>query len=196
MNLRTIALTGIASLAGFGLVGAGAHAVFTTNTYTQETISAGTAAVVTWSPDATNGCTTEAIAEEYPATCNTVTLGIGPVGSTFDSPIPVGVENNGNISVTVASLGWSQSTTFGADLGVCLNGGALGSYVYDGPLYGFTPNPYSFTGATLTPGNYATYNVEFFAGGPGSCGPYSQPALPNGDQGLSDTVTWTVDYNG
>jgi len=42
MKLNKIAMTGVMSLAGLGLVGAGAHAVFTQNTTSAQTLTAGT----------------------------------------------------------------------------------------------------------------------------------------------------------
>ena len=46
MKLRSVAMTGVLSLAGLGLVGAGAHAVFTTSTASNQTVTAGTAGPV------------------------------------------------------------------------------------------------------------------------------------------------------
>ena len=41
MKFKTIAMTGVMSLAGLGLIGAGAHAVFTTTTASSQTINVG-----------------------------------------------------------------------------------------------------------------------------------------------------------
>ena len=42
MKLRSVALVGVMSLAVLGLIGTGAHAVFTTSTTSSQTITAGT----------------------------------------------------------------------------------------------------------------------------------------------------------
>jgi len=203
MNLRTIAFSGVAGLTGLGLVGAGAHAAFTTATSSSQTITAGTAAAVTWSPDAQNGCTDQAIAQANPSTCSTVTLPLEVVGSTFDTTAyPIYVTNNGNISVTVTSLGVSDTnySGLGQDLGMCATGAALGAYQFNNAISAFAPNPYSgFTGATLaTSGDTAEYTADFFAGETSSvcgAGP-TVPALTNAQEGASDTITLTVGISG
>ena len=40
MRIRSVALIGVMSLAGLGLVGAGAHAIYTANTTSTETVTA------------------------------------------------------------------------------------------------------------------------------------------------------------
>jgi predicted ribosomally synthesized peptide with SipW-like signal peptide len=81
MKLKTMAMTGVMSLAGLGLIGAGAHATFTQNTTSQQQITAGTPQVVLSSADASNGCTTIAIAEANPGPCSgTLTLNPPAVG--------------------------------------------------------------------------------------------------------------------
>jgi len=64
-KIRTIATVGEMSIAALGLVGAGAHAVFTTITSSTQTIIAGTPSVVTWASDASNACDSEANAITY-----------------------------------------------------------------------------------------------------------------------------------
>ena len=65
MKLRTIGMTGVMSLAGLGLVGAGAHAVFTQNTTSRQTITAGTMHVTLHS-DSANTVVSLADNSDYP----------------------------------------------------------------------------------------------------------------------------------
>ena len=48
-------MTGVMSLAGLGLIGAGAHAAFNTTTTSNQTVSAGTLGVVLSGPTGTTG---------------------------------------------------------------------------------------------------------------------------------------------
>jgi len=45
MKLRFVAMTGVLSLAGLGLIGAGAHAAWTTNTTSNQQVSSGVLSV-------------------------------------------------------------------------------------------------------------------------------------------------------
>ncbi len=203
MNIRTIAFSGVAALAGLGLVGAGAHAAFTTSTASTQTIGAGSPAVALWAAGATNTCTTEAIALANPVTCNTITLPAGgPVGSTFDVPSAVGVVNTGNISVSLTSLlvSDSNSTGLGSELGFCITGLGMS---YNGQLNAFPDfnAPYpgdSFSGgSTLAPAASGAYQVDFYAGQASTvCGGNPNAALDESVVGQSDTVTLTVGYSG
>ncbi len=107
MKLRSVAMTGVLSLAGLGLVGAGAHAVFTTSTASNQTVTAGTAGpVYLYSPVALYGCTSAA------ADCTSITLPTaGPEGSTFDTALtPITVVNEGNIPVTESAMQLTDTT--------------------------------------------------------------------------------------
>jgi hypothetical protein len=202
MKLKTVAMTGVLSLAGLGLIGAGAHAAFTTSTASSQEINAGTPSLVTWAANATNGCTTQTIATENPTTCDQVTLTPGTVGSTFDEPSAIGVANIGDIAVNLTSFGLSDSdgpSAAGANLslqqgiGLCING------VYNGLLHAypnFNTGTNSVTPVALGIGANTTYYVDLYAGGTSTnCGG-SEPALPEGAVGGSDTVTITVGYTG
>jgi hypothetical protein len=178
-----MAVLGGLGVAAIALVGAGASAVFTTSTSSTQTITAGTPSVVTWSAAATNGCTTEAIAEAYG--CTSVTLPtVGPVGSTFDTTpgSAVYIVNNGNIPVTEAAIQLTDSTN-----------GTPGNYLQDQMYVCITSDPGSnpgwgipddativangllttgldlspsvtLTGPTLAPGGTDEYAVGFYAG--------------------------------
>jgi hypothetical protein len=201
MKLRTVAMTGVLSLAGLGLVGAGAHAVFTTSTASSQQINAGTPSVVTWASNATNvNCTTEALAKTNG--CTSITLSPGTVGSTFDEPSAIGVVNVGNIAVNLTSFAVSDSdglTPAGANaalqggLGLCIDG------VYNGLLAAypnFNTGTNSVTPVALGMGAATAYYVDLYAGGTSTYCGGSEPALPSGASGGSDTVTITVGYTG
>jgi hypothetical protein len=205
-KLRTIATVGVMSIAGLGLIGAGAHAIFTTTTASSQSINVGTATVVTWSADATNGCTTEAIAASNPATCQTVTLPVQKVGSTFDTtPSTVWVQNVGTLTVYEDSLGVSDNPdngTLQTELGLCIYSDS--TVVYNGALTGFPDfnavGGYQYPVATatanaLTVGQTDSYSADFYAGEISSqCGGAANDSLTNPAEGGSDTVTITPDY--
>ena len=46
MKIKSVAMIGVMSLAGLGLIGAGAHAAWTTNTSSAQQVTAGTITVV------------------------------------------------------------------------------------------------------------------------------------------------------
>jgi hypothetical protein len=131
MKFKTIAMTGVMSLAGLGLIGAGAHAVFTTSAASSQTITAGVPAVAMWASNASNGCTSQAIAEANTTTCSSITLTAATVGSTFDAASDIGVVNVGDIAVNLTSFSVSDSPnndTLQSGLGLCIDG------VYNGLL--------------------------------------------------------------
>jgi len=209
MKLRTVAMTGVLSLAGLGLVGAGAHAVFTTTTSSSQTISAGTPAVALWASNAAVPCTSQANAEANPVTCQSITLTApAAVGSTFDAASDIGVVNVGTIAVNLTSFAVSDSDSLAATaangyleygLGLCINS-VYNGLLTDYPNYDSSPNP----GTPVTPvalgsyGTTTTYGVDLYAGGsPTYCGGTGVvSALPSGAAGGFDTVTITAGYTG
>jgi hypothetical protein len=194
MKLRTVAMTGVLSLAGLGLVGAGAHAVFTTQTSSTQTISAGVPAVYLYAAGAVaapgtaapgDPCTTATLAPEND--CTSITLpAVGPEGSTFDTPLTaIYIVNDGNIPVTEAGIqltdnnpaGGSASAWLQDEMNICIssdpgsNPGAgipdNATIVANGPLttgLGLTPSV-TLVGPTLA-ANTGTdeYQVDFYAG--------------------------------
>ncbi len=205
MKLRTIAFIGAASLGGLGLIGVGAHAAFTTNTYSTQSITAGTASVVEWAAGASNGCTSLTIAVGNPGTCTSVTLPTQTVGSTFESTAyVVHVVNIGNIPVSGISAAVTDngSNALESEMGICLDQplGALASNLLtDVESHG----PYPLNPSTLTTGSGAnatstgTYSVDFYAGVTDTlCGGGYVPALLSDAEGETSTVTVTVTYNG
>jgi hypothetical protein len=201
MKLKTIAMTGVMSLAGLGLIGAGAHAVFTTSSASSQQINAGVPGVALWANGATNGCTTEAIAAANAVTCNSITLPAATVGSTFDLPSAVGIVNTGTIPVTLTSLLVTDSAnnaTLQSGLGFCVTGLGMSYNAALTAFPGFNSAPDAFSGgATLAVAGTGVYQVDFYAGIASSvCGGSPNAPLANGAAGGSDTVTLTVGYTG
>jgi len=199
MKLKTIAIAGALALSGLGLIGVGAHAQFTSSASSNQTITAGTPAVALWAGNSTNGCTSEAIAEEYPSICDSITLTPGTVGSSFDEASDIGIVNVGTIPVSLVSFSVTDTDGGGAaganwwlqqNLAVCIQG------VFDGYLpAAFSASPIAASGS-LAVGGYTTYGVDLYAGGyPTYCGNLAA-ALPNGAVGGSDTVIITANVTG
>ena len=203
MKLKTMAMTGVMSLAGLGLVGAGAHAVFTATTASSQTVTAGALSVVVSSPDAP-GCTSAANA------CTSLTLTpVGPFGSTFDSAASlITITNTGNIPATEISMTISDSPINSAGLD---NGGTLATdmgmcfYSDVAPVFNEllsaveAGSPYSLGASPLATTNTDSYSVDFFAGEASTVCGAPATAIPSLDtlaQGGSDAVTVTVTYNG
>jgi len=202
MKFKTIAMTGVMSLAGLGLIGAGAHAVFTTTTASSQTINAGVPGVALWANGATNTCTTEAIAVANPVTCNSITLPAQTVGSTFDANSTVYVVNVGTIPVSLVSFTVSDTPVVGIDLeanmGLCIGDVYGQGYYGNGYLTNAeSVNPLSVgSPVTLAVGGTTSYQVDLYAGEASTQGCGAIPALPNVAVGQSDTVTLTANYNG
>jgi len=203
MKLRTVAIAGVLALSGLGLIGAGAHAAFTTNSTSTQTITAGTAGVALWAGNATNGCTSQAIAVANPTTCNSITLAAETVGSAFDASSTVGVVNVGSIPVTLESISVSDSVSVGYDLrnnmGICIPG--VYGVGYDGDtgylLDAESKNPIPLASpVTLAVGATTTYDVDLYAGQTSTFGCGFLSALPNSAQGEDDSVTLTANYSG
>ncbi len=152
MKLKAVALTGVMSLAGLGLVGAGAHAVFTTSTSSAQTITAGNLSVVLTAsgsdcPSLSDNCTTLA----FPP--------YGPVGSSFTTgDQEVTMSNVGNIPATelVFNLTSTPSpSVLASEASMCVTSTGLGTggvdYVlYNGPLSGGLNSNWGQNGDTLT----------------------------------------------
>jgi hypothetical protein len=173
MKLKTVAMTGVLSLAGLGLVGAGAHAVFTNNTSSTQTISAGLPAVYLYAAGAVaapgttapgDPCTSATLAPEND--CTSITLpAVGPEGSTFDTtPLTaINIVNDGNIPVTEAAIqltdssgGTSADNTLASEMDICISsdpGSGVSYAPNDGLLDGATivANGPLSTGLALTP---------------------------------------------
>jgi predicted ribosomally synthesized peptide with SipW-like signal peptide len=166
-------MTGVMSLAGLGLVGAGAHAVFTQNTTSQQTITAGTMHVTLHS-DSTNTVVSGD---------NSAALTLAPVnsaeGSSFMEAYHVVMTNNGAIPVTEVSYQLTVDPTLNttvdlklqSELWACLYAGSGAQNGNSGEVYFNSPLTTVLTwgaGAskflTLAPGATDDYTVVIYAG--------------------------------
>jgi hypothetical protein len=210
MKLKTVAMTGVMSLAGLGLVGAGAHAVFTTSTTSSQNITSGNLSVVLSSAAATAGNST-----------TTLTLGAyGPTASSFTTgDDTITMTNNGTIPATelTVTLGTNYpSSQLAADLYVCTV--RDGYVIYNGPLADGL-SPLGIPTGTIASGGTDSYTTNIYAGSePTLCGdnftagPLTTlggflnttsgdatspaPSLTNVDMNQSLNVTVTVGYSG
>ena len=151
MKLKAVALTGVLSLAGLGLVGAGAHAVFTTSTSSAQTITAGNLSVVLTA----SGSDCPILSDN----CTTLTFPpYGPVGSSFTTgDQEVTMSNVGNIPATeiIFNLTAAPSSPLANEASMCVTSTGLGTngndYVlYNGPLSGGLNANWGQGGDTLT----------------------------------------------
>jgi hypothetical protein len=202
MKLRTMAIIGALGVAAIALIGAGAAAQFATTTTSNQTINAGTLAVVVSSPDAP-GCTSS---EDN---CTSLTLNpVGPFGSTFDSAASlITITNTGNIPATEISMAISDTPTnsagldnggvFASEMGMCFY--SDGSAVVNGLLQSTVEasSPYSLGASPLGISGTDSYSADFYAGAiTDQCGASTVPALGPGASGGSDTVSIALTYNG
>jgi len=194
-RFRTVAMAGSLGVAALGLIGAGAHAVFTTSTTSSQQITAGTLSVEVSAPGAT--CTaTDAFGH-----CTAISLPVvGPVSSTFDTtPVDITLTNVGSLpayftSVTVSDP--NSNSIFQSELGVCEYGlGTDGHYlgVENNGLLSDIEGTQDLSGSgpyyVIQPGDSDAYSVDFYAGGNSSvCGGSAIPSLTNGAENGSVTV--------
>ncbi len=163
MKLRTIGLAGVMSVAGLGLIGAGAHASFTTQTTSKQTISTGKLSVVlsvTGDPAATGN--------------GTPNLTLGPLvsaGSSFmTAPELITITNNGTVPATEVALQLSDTNnnaTLKTELWTCLysDGSSGGGVFFNEPLTTVEGYGQAAIGhLTLAPGATDSYTVVYYAG--------------------------------
>jgi predicted ribosomally synthesized peptide with SipW-like signal peptide len=173
MKLRTVAMTGVMSLAGLGLVGAGAHAVFTATTTSAQTITAGTLSLVlqATNPDGSqvSGYNTNSITFAPQA----------PVASSFvTAPQLITIYNNGNVTATEISMQLTDPNAYanGASLAldnqtwVCMY--SDNELAFNEPMTTVEGYGSVVIGAqTIAPKATDTYTVVFYAGSTdGGCG--------------------------
>ena len=178
-SIKKLAMTGALSVAGLGLVGMGAHAVFTENTTSQQQITAGTMHVTVHSDDAT-----------VVQGDNSSTLTLAPTnaveGSSFVEAYHVVITNNGDIPVTEVSYqltdsqnGSPASVALESELWSCLysgsgeQGGNQGEVYFNSPLstvltWGAGASKF----LSLAPGATDDYTLVVYAGSSNNgCGP-------------------------
>jgi hypothetical protein len=210
MKLRLVAMTGVLSLAGLGLIGVGAHAVFTTSTTSNQTVSAGTLSVVLNSPEAVGGWNTDNLTlAPITGAASTFTGGDETVTATN-----IGSLNAYELVFTVSST--YPTSALAKELSVCISSTGLGTggsvYAwYNGPVanlpaggwgqqgdYLTVGGPYSAPGVTPAYGPTDNYNVQFYAGAgqTTACGtsPVGWPDLQNDAMGESIVISSTMTY--
>lgn len=213
IGFRSIAITSALGVAGLGMVSAGAHAVFTTQGTSTQTITAGTPSVA-MTGSTGSSCTLVSQA------CKKVTLpGVGPTDWTFlAGPFTATVTNTGIFTLSdlklVASV-TDPNSYLAHDTWICLGtegigtGGTFSQYFW-GSLSNL--NGQAFTehygdtlttaGTTPTSTSAPTDNwVIYYAAGPSHstpCGSTSptDPGLNNGAQGESTSVSLAMNFQG
>jgi hypothetical protein len=205
MKLKTVAMTGVMSLAGLGLIGAGAHAQWTTSTQSNQNITAGTLSLVLTSPTAVSGDNTTILQ----------LASVGPVGSSFMStPQQDVINNNGSLDANEINMQVADTPDNGAGTAVasgvsmCLY--SDGEVTFNGLLSAFeSAGNFGWVGS-IPSGGTDTYWVVLYSGTqdtgcgsvsglsnalyPQSPGTSVAPELLTAAEGGTDTVSVTVTY--
>jgi hypothetical protein len=226
MKLKTIAMTGVLSLAGLGLIGAGAHAQFTASTASSQAITSGTLSLVlqATNPDGS-------LVAGY--NTNSITFAPqAPVASTFvTAPQLITIYNDGTVTATEISMELADPNNVANAASAALDSETWACMYSDGELAFNEPlsvvegyGSVVIGAQTIPPGGTDTYTVVYYAGSTdGGCGPtftgisghtyttfegYSgAPAfgvntdplavpLTNAAEGGTITPTFTVSYSG
>jgi predicted ribosomally synthesized peptide with SipW-like signal peptide len=200
-SIRNLAMTGALSVAGLGLVGMGAHAVFTAQTTSSQQFTTGGMNVTL----STTG------AGAVGNNTNALTLApVGPTGSSFTTGDQVvTITNNSNIPVNITSVATSSTyatSALATELYIC-EVDPWGYVDYNGPLSGATSVPYG-PGNPIAPLGTEPTIMNVYAGNETTaCGAVTHvgyqavagistaPSLSNGAEGQSITVTVTVGYS-
>jgi predicted ribosomally synthesized peptide with SipW-like signal peptide len=210
LRVRNIALAGVVSVAGMGLIGVGAHAVFTQNTVSAQTITAGTMNVTLYSTAAVGGNNT----------ANLALANLGPTGSTFTTGDQLVTITN-NAPFVVSEITATPGDTFDSSGGPTSPNSRLaaetylcevssGEVIYNGLLSAAPAQGIVGTlAAAPGPGNTDNYTVNLYAGnattacGTGTTGttpnvpaPSGAPTLNNDAEGGVIQPTMTVSYTG
>jgi predicted ribosomally synthesized peptide with SipW-like signal peptide len=174
MKLKAVALTGVMSLAGLGLVGAGAHAVFTATTTSAQTITTGTLSLVLQATNPLGGDV-----DGYGT--NSITFKPqAPVASSFvTAPQLITIYNNGNVTATEISMKLTDpydstnvaSAALDNQTWVCMY--SDNELAFNEPMTTVEGYGSVVIGAqTIAPQATDTYTVVFYAGSAdGGCGP-------------------------
>jgi len=202
MKLRTVALVGVMSIAGLGLISSGAHAAYTTQTTSHQTITVGTLGtpdVVLSSPSASSGNGTKALTLKAvePA---------GPSLTTGDAIVTI--TNNGTFPASdiTAALGATRPrSALARQLSICEV--SSGYVIFNGPL-SEDLNTQAIVGL-IDVDKSDTYTLNVYAGNETTaCGAVTSVGAPalsgistaadldNAAVGESITITTTVGYSG
>lgn len=200
MKLKTVAMTGVMSLAGLGLIGVGAHAQFTTSTTSNQAFTIGTLSVSVSAPGATltgvgSDCSNSG------ELCGNITLPPqGPFGSTFDTaPVLVTITNTGNVTATEITIQFTDTndnSTLQSEVGMCLY--SDGAPVFNEPLTTAEgAGPIGLVHTTIAPGATDSYSMDYYAGVASSqCGGAANAELTSGAEGGAITPAVTLSYQG
>lgn len=211
-SLKNLAMTGALSVAGLGLVGMGAHAVFTAQTTSSQEILAGTPGVAISMPG------TSCPNADWHCTSVTMPL-VGPTNSTFTSGDQVlTLTNTGNIPMTEDTISFavtSPTSALATEAQVCFGSTGLGTGgawypIYNGSLAGFNGVSYSQAGDVLTIAGTAysmhapvdfgptdSFVLNVYAGAETTaCGPSTAGSLGMDAISQSVVLTSTETYNG
>jgi hypothetical protein len=223
MKLRFVAMTGVLSLAGLGLIGVGAHATFDTSTTSNQIIATGSPGVTLSGSCVSGPCAgnpNDLYSLSPDGTTLTFTAG-GPYGSSFTTGDEmVTMTNTGNIpltEITITLASTYPTSPLATEAYVCFGSTGLGTNgspffeIYNGPLSGVPAGGWSQEGDVLTvagtpysggsppaSGPTDNYIIDIYAG-PGvseTCGTSTAPALNSDAENESITVSATVTYQG
>ncbi len=163
MKLRFVAMTGVLSLAGLGLVGAGAHAIFATNVTATQQITSGALHVAIWD-------TLDPTCPNAAANCQATTLATPPaVASSFVvGPEPIYVTNNGTLPAFWTGIGITDQGTGDSALAsesyLCLQDSNY-NVLYNGPFSSAsTFAEHDSIPTSAAAGNFILTYVTFYAG--------------------------------
>jgi predicted ribosomally synthesized peptide with SipW-like signal peptide len=192
-SFRRIAVTGALGIAGLGLVGTGAHAVFTASATSTQQITTGTPGLSLVS-SLDPSCTTEA------DKCGAITLpDVGPLGSTFmEGPYDITAYNTGTIPITESSLVGAvtyPSSPLSNQVWVCVtqDGSEIGYQSLSSATYPL------LTQTSLAPGASDSFDVYLAAGESNPCtGPQNGDYVPAAltQAAADESVQYTLTLNG
>jgi predicted ribosomally synthesized peptide with SipW-like signal peptide len=167
MKFKTIAMTGMMSLAGLGLVGAGAHAAFTQNTTSAQQITAGTMAVTLSATGATGNGTAS------------ITLpNVGPTGSSFVTGAQlITITNSSTFPVSEIALQLTDPDNVSNGASAALDTETWACFYSDGQLLFNEAMPTvegygsAVVAGSIAAGSTDTYTIVFYAGDNGANDP-------------------------
>jgi len=197
-SLRNLAMTGAMSVAGFGLMGVGAHAIFTQDTSVTQQVTSGTMDVTLSSSGASgNGTSAITLAPE------------GPTGSSFttgDQLVTITNQSSFDVNITGVNVGSTYpSSALAQELYIC-EVDPFGYVDYNGPLSGASFIPYG-PGNPFAPAATENMTVNIYAGDETTAcgsltignlavsGTSTSPSLDNSAQGESIAVTFTTSWS-
>lgn len=156
MKLRMIGTLGAIGIAAIALIGAGAHAVFTSQTASTQTITAGTMNVVLSST-----CT-----QSGDGTANLTLTSMTDVGSSFmTSPCLITIHNDGTVAVNEVAVQLTDSNnngTFQGETWACFY--SDGAILANEPLTTVEGYGQTAVAGPIPVGGTDSYTVVFYAG--------------------------------